>query len=931
LSSCTNYDDQFDDLNTQINTLKSQIEGFSSLSSGLTALQGTVASLQSAINNIPVTPATDISGLEASLTSLAAEVTALQTSLASAATAAEVAALTTSLAAVQADLTDLLAANNVYSEDILVTNASTLTFAKNLGDKLAIVNGNVTFVVTPEMSITDVQEVANKLVTVTKDVSYFATSSTVAGVTFDNLTSAANIEYSQSGDLKMAKLESAGVISLASSAKVGIVDFRALASVTSINMATFTNHTSGASSSSAADRIAVTTSAAHTLNFSSATEIHLTALPYYTSGLTITGKLGGVVALTAFASVDADGEEAATNLTITGPAAITMGDTYTLGTFTATNVETVTLGAHRGNVSLTGVTNFTHANLVGTLLVTDKTDLTTVDITGDFDDVTTASKDKSGPDVTLKDQTALKTATFAGTVGDIELDGATNLTTLTVGGTVDSVNLNNNNDLTSVTTSGKIGSFTVVGADDLAELSLAHTTLTRAAVAAADLSAILAGSLVVKNNPKLTSLTSVADAISTLTVTGNSLLSSIDFTGLKVVGGATAHTVTVSGNALNAEKIVEGDGTTAGATAKVGAFTSASGMSTLKTYLIDAVAETNKVTISVSFDSADTHIKKSTTAGTDDTETNNIATGDAKLVVMDISPSSSTPSSIPTVRETVSYAVDINRTNTVTYVEDAFGTSAVTITAKGQSKTFSTANNDAITSVASLITAIQGDTTTWGSDVTITASADSYNKSVQTVSYTDAAGAVASAVAGGNVVWSFGSVTGTLAVATSDKSGDLAGDLAAALNANAAYQASASGSAITITKVVTNTAHTNVGPGVAFGSSEKFGFTINASTTVSFGGASSTVGLGSDYFLAVSKNDVKGLRITIKNNSTSVALGATTVAVAGAGALSTTVTSLVSGVNMDANASFVAAFSDISNPGAATVVTGASTDRTSWL
>ncbi len=42
LSSCTNYDDQFDDLNTQINSLKSQIEGFSSLSSGLTSLQGTV-------------------------------------------------------------------------------------------------------------------------------------------------------------------------------------------------------------------------------------------------------------------------------------------------------------------------------------------------------------------------------------------------------------------------------------------------------------------------------------------------------------------------------------------------------------------------------------------------------------------------------------------------------------------------------------------------------------------------------------------------------------------------------------------------------------------------------------------------------------------------------------------------------------------------
>src|SRR5210317_447740 len=76
LSSCTNYDDQFDDLNAQINTLKSQIEGFSSLSSGLTALQGTVASLQTAIANIPVTPATDVSGL-----ATAANLAALDTAL----------------------------------------------------------------------------------------------------------------------------------------------------------------------------------------------------------------------------------------------------------------------------------------------------------------------------------------------------------------------------------------------------------------------------------------------------------------------------------------------------------------------------------------------------------------------------------------------------------------------------------------------------------------------------------------------------------------------------------------------------------------------------------------------------------------------------------------------------------------------------------
>ncbi|MDB9731214.1 hypothetical protein OAB12_05980, partial [Flavobacteriaceae bacterium] len=113
LSSCTNYDDQFDDLNTQINSLKSQIEGFSSLSSGLTSLQGTVASLQSAVASLPqtATPATDISGLEAS-------VAALQAALSGAATSAEVAALTADLAATQAALDASIAAASTPATDI---------------------------------------------------------------------------------------------------------------------------------------------------------------------------------------------------------------------------------------------------------------------------------------------------------------------------------------------------------------------------------------------------------------------------------------------------------------------------------------------------------------------------------------------------------------------------------------------------------------------------------------------------------------------------------------------------------------------------------------------------------------------------------------------------------------------------------------------
>ena len=129
LSSCTNYDDQFDDLNTQINALKAQIEGFSSLSTGLTSLQGTVASLQSAVANIP---ATDLSGLESDLTALSALVESLQTQVAATATALEAgsvsdaaiaaaikvvqdnqAALDTAVAAVSAAQADLASAADV--------------------------------------------------------------------------------------------------------------------------------------------------------------------------------------------------------------------------------------------------------------------------------------------------------------------------------------------------------------------------------------------------------------------------------------------------------------------------------------------------------------------------------------------------------------------------------------------------------------------------------------------------------------------------------------------------------------------------------------------------------------------------------------------------------------------------------------------------
>ena len=295
LSSCTNYDDQFDDLNAQINTLKSQIEGFSSLSSGLTALQGTVASLQSAINNIPVTPATDISGLESSLETLAASVAELQAALANAATAAEVAALQTALDAQQADLDELLAQNNIYAPTdgtLVVSTQAELDFALALGNKVSIINGGVNITHTSTMADADVASLMSKMVSVTGTVTYTGTvTSTVAGE-FTNLNGALNVSINQSGDISLPALVSTGALSLTGDDLT-----------TSVSLPALTHATSGLGS----------------LSFSKATSVDLSALTAYDAAISITTDDNATVDLTSF-----------TNLTTTTGVAATTFESLTI-------------------------------------------------------------------------------------------------------------------------------------------------------------------------------------------------------------------------------------------------------------------------------------------------------------------------------------------------------------------------------------------------------------------------------------------------------------------------------------------------------------------------------------------------------------------------------------------------------------------------
>ena len=98
---CQNYDDQYDDLNSQIAALSAQVAGLAQVQSDLASLAGTVASLQSTV----ASTATAIEGLDG----LAEAVAAIQAAVADVASIEEVSAISDEVDAAEGDLADLLA------------------------------------------------------------------------------------------------------------------------------------------------------------------------------------------------------------------------------------------------------------------------------------------------------------------------------------------------------------------------------------------------------------------------------------------------------------------------------------------------------------------------------------------------------------------------------------------------------------------------------------------------------------------------------------------------------------------------------------------------------------------------------------------------------------------------------------------------------
>lgn len=677
VTSCTNYDDDFkslnasiSDLNSAVAELKSQVAGFSSLQTGITSLQGSVTALQTAVNSLPG----ELNGLKASLATQAAEIQALQTALntliANYATSEDLAtaqaainALTAQLTATQQDVAVILESNNVYTGNVVINSSATLEFAVGLGEKVRVINGNLTIdyssLTATEVAAANV--VAKKVAGVVGNVSLTSTAAK-GSIDVSNLKSVAGT-YAVSGmdamDDALAIITGAATFdydggynqpNLASAASVTVTDYTTNAatgvvgtlSVNFRNLVT-TNFKSGAlgagTSSFASATNVVLNAGVVSLTANAATNVELWA-SNSTTGLTVSATKAGSVVTIAGRVDSGAAVPVGQALSVTGSATsvVNANAVNKVGAVTITakevNMSAVTSA---GAVALTSTTSVSFPSLVsaGTITAASATSFAaeklnvsaaltlaaakTVVLASSTDANYTAALTENLTFTALKDAfdttnlTALKSVDVTGKASTVTsfTTNAANvaLTTAKFAGELDVVAINGAgalDKLTSVTTSGKIDSFTMDDADLITSVSLGHTNITAGP----------GSTLVITNNAKLASLTSNGDFLKTLTVTGNALLTTMNFSSfqsliVKTAADANAGNIaiTISGNKLSG--VLTPAVAATATTAFVEASITQSSLSTLKSFIntykaANTVAgTTGTITLSVDIDDVD--------------------------------------------------------------------------------------------------------------------------------------------------------------------------------------------------------------------------------------------------------------------------------------------------------------------------------------
>ncbi|MDA9225974.1 hypothetical protein N9P05_02515 [Flavobacteriaceae bacterium] len=801
---CQNYDDQFTNLESQISALASTVAGLSQVQSDLSSLAGTVGSLTSTVNSLGSTIDTAVAD---GLADIQADITAIEAAVADVASSSDVEALQESVDASQEDLDELLANSSVFTGNVVINNASTLDAFHSMGSSLAIVNGNVDIDVTTAMDIVKVQEVVDQILTTTGSFAYDAAAITVTGVTFNNLSGTQTLTLKQADGYELKSLVSAGAITLDNtwSSKIDIVDLRELTTLTSIN--------------------------AGTLDFTSATEVHLTKIAYYPGGnLTVNTKSDGVVDLSALTDTNASAIVAPFTLTIDGPSAVTLstikGDASatTKGGITLTNVATANISNFGGTITLgTGVEVADLQDVATSPVLTAADDLTSLTIEG----VTAYGKTYDVSGATAQAAT-LYTASFItvalnstqNDLANITLTGSMNSVTVNDTGaetlTLDALNaatvaITSNDDLTTITSAAsKFNDVTITGNNDLISTALDYDTYTT--VVASTGTADAKGDLNVNSNTKLASLTVHVKSMNDLDIHTNVKLATISFPFLVAAGVGTTPDVDIYGNAFVASSVTDNyDATAAGVAittngaTNTGAYTSESGLSSLKTWLDAVVAVTaNTNTLQVWFDTV-SELKTSDVNGT--VTTTNPADKDATLA--NAGTEFAALYIVPTVTAVSNQAGAIAG-EVRSYVYDLKRNSLGSVLALGDGEGFvvkyGALDADIVTfaqdatarpTVTDLVAYMNADTSLAAANLNIDAALDSAERYIYNVSYlttTNSVNAAGVVSASGNVYATFGSTNGVLnelsaAVVTGNGASHITTGLVADIDALADYNA----------------------------------------------------------------------------------------------------------------------------------------------
>jgi hypothetical protein len=165
---CQNYDDQFDELTSQITSLQTAVDGLTGLTQSVSNLQSTVDGLSTVLTQ----HSTELDEISTALAALAA-------SLDADVATTDLGIISSTLADIRAGLNELLQASSVINQNVVITNEATLEYAESLISTDAdspnvIVNGRVevnytTFTSSGTVLVDRINAVVGKIATVLGD------------------------------------------------------------------------------------------------------------------------------------------------------------------------------------------------------------------------------------------------------------------------------------------------------------------------------------------------------------------------------------------------------------------------------------------------------------------------------------------------------------------------------------------------------------------------------------------------------------------------------------------------------------------------------------------------------------------------------------------------------------------------------------------